>query len=364
MNLQVLSREGIVRYTRILLAVMFLFLGGCDQFLENKPSPSFVGSTQTQTANWYSLYFVDPTRPDAMTFRGGSDQKLAEAIAQARLNIDVAAYDLNLWSIRDALIAANRRGVVVRVVTESDNLDEAEIQDLKDAGIPVLGDRREGLMHNKFVVIDRQEVWTGSMNFTTTDAYLNDNNLIRLRSVRLAENYAVEFEEMFKDDLFGYPGRADTPYPKLMVDGTPVEVYFSPEDGVAAHFLEKIQDAKTSIYFMAYSFTSDDLATALLNQMRAGVTVMGVMEEAQVASNIGGEYERLKAAGMDVRLDGNPHNMHHKVIILDEQIVITGSYNFSANAEKRNDENVLIIDNAEIADWYLEEFKRVYEKAR
>ena len=57
-------------------------------------------------------------------------------------------------------------------------------------------------MHNKFTVIDRLEVWTGSMNYTINEAYFNDNNLIRIRSEQLAENYSTEFEEMFVDDQF------------------------------------------------------------------------------------------------------------------------------------------------------------------
>ena len=76
----------------------------------------------------------------------------------------MAIHFLDLWSIRDALIDAHRRGVAVRLVTESDNMHVPEIQEVREAGIPVLGDRREGRMHNKFVVIDRQEVWTGSLN--------------------------------------------------------------------------------------------------------------------------------------------------------------------------------------------------------
>ncbi len=115
----------------------------------------------------------------------------------ARVSVDIAVLDLNLWSIRDALLEAYDRGVLVRMVVESDYLDTDEVQELKDAGIPVLGDRQEGLMHNKFVIIDRQEVWTGSMNFTISDTYQNNNNLQRIRSSRLAEDYTAEFEEMF-----------------------------------------------------------------------------------------------------------------------------------------------------------------------
>jgi phosphatidylserine/phosphatidylglycerophosphate/cardiolipin synthase-like enzyme len=96
--------------------------------------------------------------------RGGPDADLAEAIEQARLGVDVAAYDLNLWSLRDALLDAHRRGVAVRVVIKSEALDSEEVQDLLEGGIQIVDDRRQGLMHNKFAIIDRNEVWTGSMN--------------------------------------------------------------------------------------------------------------------------------------------------------------------------------------------------------
>ena len=88
------------------------------------------------------------------------------------------------------------------------------------------------------------------------------------------------------------------------------------------------------------------------------------MEARQVDSNIGSEYEPLRAAGLDVRLDGNPNNMHHKVFIIDELIVVTGSYNFSRSAEERNDENTLVLHNPEIAALYLDEFNRVYAQAQ
>jgi phosphatidylserine/phosphatidylglycerophosphate/cardiolipin synthase-like enzyme len=292
------------------------------------------------------------------------DESLADDIRQARLNVDMAVYNFNLWSLRDALIAANQKGVRVRVVTESDNLDSAETQELIEAGILVLGDRRESLMHNKFIIIDNLVVWTGSMNFTTHGAYLNDNNLIRVRSSRLAENFIMEFEEMFIQDFFGNNTLENTPHPNLTFEGVRLETYFSPDDGTSARIVDLIQEARESVYFMAYSFTSDDIATALLDKASEGVIVAGVFEETQYYSNIGTEYDRLHDAGLDVRLDGNLRNMHHKVIIIDEQIVITGSYNFSASAEKRNDENTLIIHSPEISEAYLAEFERVMAAAQ
>ena len=88
------------------------------------------------------------------------------------------------------------------------------------------------------------------------------------------------------------------------------------------------------------------------------------MEAEQVASNVGTEYDAFRAAGLDVHLDGNSGQMHHKVMIIDDQIVIMGSYNFTASAEKANDENLIVIYNTDIASQYLREFKRVYALAQ
>lgn len=346
----------------VLIATLSWALSAC---LFDASEPTVVPEvTSAETIGWYNVYFTDPGGPGADSFRGGPDRDLAEAIDQARLSVDVAAYDLNLWSLRDALIDAHRRGVVVRLVTESDNLDGDEIGELKEAGIPVLGDRRQGLMHNKFVVIDRLEVWTGSMNYTINGSYHNDNNLLRLRSNRLAGNYTTEFEEMFVDDRFGPGSPGNTPHPSISIDDTLVQSYFSPDDGTASALTDLIEDAQESVYFMAYSFTSDEIAQAMLDRARAGVTVAGVFDESQVKSNRGGEYENLRSGGLDVRLDGNPDRMHHKVIIIDGRIVITGSYNFSASAEERNDENTLIIHSPEMAAQYLVEFERVYAQGK
>jgi phosphatidylserine/phosphatidylglycerophosphate/cardiolipin synthase-like enzyme len=345
------------------LIFVILFLTACTT--ETITPLPLVPTTTEQTGSGaqIEIYFSNPDNPDAGSYRGGPDDALAQAIRDAQFSVDAAIYHLNLWSIRDALLAAHEAGVQVRVVAESDNLDEVEIQELQDAGIEVLGDRRESLMHNKFVVIDNLEVWTGSMNFTVNGAYRNDNNLIHIRSSKLAENFTTEFEEMFIQDMFGDNVIAHTPNPNLTINGTSVETYFSPDDGTAAHIISAIQSAEESIYFLAFSFTSDAIAEALLERAAAGVDVAGIFEESQYFSNTGGEFEHLSEAGLDVRLDENDQNMHHKVFIIDGKIVITGSYNFSRSAEERNDENTLIIYNPEVAAQYLAEFERVFEKA-
>ena len=345
--------------------IVFLFLlAACTTQTETPLPPVPIATQSSGTDAQIEVFFSDPDNPNADRYRGGPDEPLAEAIRNAEFSVDAAIYDLNLWSIRDALLAAHDAGVQVRVVAESDNLDETEFQELEQAGIEILGDRRESLMHNKYVVIDQLEVWTGSMNFTLNGAYRNDNNLVHIRSSKLAENYSVEFEEMFVDDMFGDNAVDQTPNPSLTIDGVLVETSFSPDDGTADQIIQAIQSAEQSIRFLAFSFTSDPIAEALLARAADGVTVAGIFEQSQYITNTGTEYDNLLAAGLDVRLDGNPNSMHHKVFVIDDQTVITGSYNFSRNAEERNDENTLIIHDPEIAALYLVEFERVFEKAQ
>ena len=340
----------------ILLALYVMF------HLQSGTEPASTPQQYTSNEGSFSVYFTEPTSPSASTLRGGPDAALAEAIDSARYSVDVAIYRLDLWSIRDALIRAHKRGVEVRVITDSDHVDEAEILDLKAAGILVIDDQREPLMHHKFVVIDGIDVWTGSMNFTVSGAYKNNNNLIRIRSSRVGQDYTHEFEEMFLEDRFGALSEADTPYPVLTIDGIQVEVYFSPDDDVEDRIDEVLRRAEKSIDFMVYTFTSDVLSEMVLARARAGVEVRGIIEWDQ-ASNPGSDYEHFRQSGLDVRLDSNPRNMHHKVIIIDESIVITGSYNFSRSAEEHNDENVLILYDVRVSEEYLLEFKRIFENA-
>jgi phosphatidylserine/phosphatidylglycerophosphate/cardiolipin synthase-like enzyme len=315
------------------------------------------------SSSWFELYFTDPVNPAARQLTGGPDGPLAEAIDAAQLSVDAALYSMSLYSIRQALVHARRRGVQVRVVMESDNMDGSDPQALKDAGVPILGDRREGLMHNKFLVIDRSEVWTGSMNMTKTGAYSDRNNIMRIRSTKVAADYEAEFNEMFVDDKFGSDRAVATPIPHIIIDGTPLDIYFSPDDHVQAALLDLLNNARSSIYFLSYSFTADPLSKAIQQRAKAGLTVAGVMDADQVRTNIGTEYDAFRMAGLDVRLDDEPGLMHHKVLIIDAQTVVMGSYNFTASAENNNDENLVVIVSPEIAAQYMQEFRRVYAAA-
>lgn len=354
----VMRRQTLVAGLLLALGALWLVLLLRSYGRIEPPEP-----TAAVDPGWYSLYFTEPVAQGTRQFSGGPDAALAQAIDQARYAVDVAVFELDLWSVRDALLRAQRRGLSVRVVTESDNLGTAEMAALGAAGIPVRGDLSPGLMHHKFVVLDRLEVCTGSMNFTLNGAYRNNNNLICIRSAVLAKDYLHEFEEMYSDQRFGPISLRDTPSGRLTIEGVPLEVHFAPEDRVLERLLQLLHSAEHSVHFLAFTFTSDALADAMLHLAEEGIEVAGVLEAAG-ADGLGSEFERLHRAGLDLRLDGNPNNMHHKVLLIDGRIVVTGSYNFSRSAEERNDENVLIVFDSQLAAAYEQEFQRLFAQAQ
>ena len=337
-----------------LLLVLFLVFLRASPFAIRPPAPEVSGAIEVR--------FSRPVTDGPRSLRGGPDAALAEAIDRAGRSVDMAIYDLDLWSLRDALLGAEARGVRVRLVVEADNLGSPEIYDLIAAGIPVVADGWEPLMHDKFTVIDGREVWTGSMNYTVRDAYFNDNNLLRLISSSLAQAYTDEFDEMFQDGAFGAFSPSGVGQRARLSDGSEVEVYFAPDDRPLEKLLALVGGARQRVEFAAFSFTSADLAAALLQKDAQGLAVRGVIESGQ-AANLGSQWDVLRDAGLDVRLDGNPDNMHHKLIVIDAATVVTGSYNFSRSAEEFNDENLVVIHSPELARRFLEEFDRVYAAA-
>lgn len=289
---------------------------------------------------------------------------LVRAIAGARKSVDVAIYNLTLPSVGDALIQAHRRGVQVRIAMESEAMDKSLPRKIAAAGIPIVGDQREGLMHDKFTIIDGSEVWTGSMNYTATSDSTDFNNLLRIRSTLAARDYQAEFNQMFVEQRFGPDKQPVAPQHKLSVGDIPIEIYFSPDDGVSAHLLGEIQQAHHSIDVLAYSFTSSAIVKALIAKDKAGVTVRGVFDQSQNKDDTGNAYAQLKRAGLDVRLSGIQGLAHDKVMLIDGQVVLTGSYNFTVSAERYNDENLVILRDASLAAQYRQHFETVYASSQ
>jgi hypothetical protein len=154
----------------------------------------------------------------------------------------------------------------------------------------------------------------------------------------------------------------DTPH-KFIVNGKEVEVYFSPSDQTTSRILEFISDVDYTLEFGLLGFTRDDLGLAVIDKdNQFGVNVRGIIEQ---ENTTGSEFANLISAGVNVKSHmGVTHSFHHKYSIADANFpssnptLLTGSHNWSSNAENNSDENTLIIHDATIANIYLQEFEK------
>lgn len=134
-----------------------------------------------------------------------------------------------------------------------------------------------------------------------------------------------------------------------------VQVGFSPEGSAQQLVLQTVSDARQSIRLMGYSFTSPDIARALIDAKKRGVDVQVVLDEGDNRGKVSGAAMNLLVnAGIPVRTVSQFKRMHDKVIIVDNQTVETGSYNFTRSAAEANSENALVLhDVPDLAQTYL-----------
>jgi len=198
-----------------------------------------------------------------------------------------------------------------------------------------------GLMHNKFCIINREYVWTGSWNPSQEMSIAN--NAVLVKSATVVNAYQEEFDELYRGNFHG--GKSSPA--QVFLNGQLMEMYFCPEDKCKEHVMEVLDSAQESIHFMTFAFTDDDIADLLLKKSEE-IGVRGVFGTHNSKYS---EFEKLEHLSTKTPL-------HHKVFIIDSTTVITGSYNPSKNGNTQNDENVLIIRDSAIAEQFEKEFER------
>jgi len=144
------------------------------------------------------------------------------------------------------------------------------------------------------------------------------------------------------------------------VDITLVAVSFSRTGSTSSLLQYWIDRANETVYVMVMVITQDELADALIEAYERGVEVRVIIDDDWLYAS-GSDYQRILNAGVDIRGDNRAGLMHHKVMIIDGYVVVTGSYNWSWLAEESNDENIIILNSSMIAQVYLEEFNRIWE---
>lgn len=140
-----------------------------------------------------------------------------------------------------------------------------------------------------------------------------------------------------------------------------VEAYFSPKGGLASKLITEIDKATISFHGAIFSFTLNEIADAIIRARSHGLDVKVIMDQHQSSEGQLKAYKRLKDARVEIFKSANRALMHNKYAIIDNRAVITGSYNWTRNAEERNNENLLILHLPKIAELFESNFKKVFQ---
>ncbi|MBU0929562.1 MAG: hypothetical protein KJ623_00645 [Nanoarchaeota archaeon] len=257
--------------------------------------------------------------------------------------VDCALYDIDLENIINEMIKKQYRLV-------TDDVSKIKISHKED-------DNNQ-LMHDKFCIYDNKIISTGSFNPKKSSLFKDYNNLIVIDSDYLSKNYEDEFSELWSG-IFGDGNKVK--YPIIQYGNVRIENYFCPEDNCKDKVLEKLNNAE-KINFLMFSFTDNEIAQKLIDK-NPTTEIKGVVEKQRINM----QYERykfLKENGLDIKADSNPYLLHDKTWIIDDNIVIIGSYNPTSAGNTKNDENILIIYDKNLAGKMNNRFNEIYEKAQ
>ncbi|MFA5084802.1 MAG: phospholipase D-like domain-containing protein, partial [Candidatus Omnitrophota bacterium] len=310
-------------------------------------------------------------KDDAKVFfspEGGCEEELVRAIDSSEKTIDAAVYSFTNTKIRDALKRAKERGVVIRLFLNGKRASNKLGKELESYGVKVkYYDKRGSLMHNKFMIIDEENIYSGSYNWTILAEKDNRENLIILPYL---EEFRYEFDYLWSDKERPPPKEHSPP---------PIKVLFSPKGGCENELIELIEKVKNekksnleiprSIKIALYYFTNKDIAKALFDAKENGVDVEIILDKTQKKPSYA--IERYFHDLQEESCGGGGHlyikycripkgMMHNKFAIIGDATV-TGSYNWTKAAENKNRENLIVLPAA-MKD-YREEFDRIMEDA-
>jgi phosphatidylserine/phosphatidylglycerophosphate/cardiolipin synthase-like enzyme len=374
--------------------------------------------------------------PVSGRWRQGDDLEamVVEAIRKARHEVLVAVQELSLAGVAEALIERHRQGVVVRVVLENTYSTPWSLQHPADltphqrhrhdqlrasgqpdavalllrAGVPLIDDTADGsagsgLMHHKFMVVDRRVVVTGSANFSPSCVHGdpddprtrgNVNHLLRFESPALAEVFAAEFGRMWGDgpggaldSRFGL-AKESGPAQMVWVGQTPVEVLFAPhrrsDPDHGLHWLaERLAAVDRRLDLSLFVFSAQGLADTLAALPPRGVAIRLLADPGFASRPFSEVLDVLGVSRTDgdclleadnkvwqkplegvgtPRLAGGD-KLHHKFAVIDNRAVITGSFNWSPSAAHQNDETLLLVASPQLAAHFTREMDRLWRGA-
>ncbi|MEA3306766.1 MAG: phospholipase D-like domain-containing protein [Elusimicrobiota bacterium] len=308
---------------------------------------------------------------------------LEAMIDDASETVEVALYGMTLTNVAQALVRAKNRGVNVRIMMNQKHAfvrRSEEIQYMIDNGInirTIRGLGSYGIMHNKIGIVDNRILSAGSFNWVVSANRANTENMIFTADSKTIRGYSRTFEWMWTNsrsleegqDYGSYPSDhfgsapADT-RPSLEFNGVSFPSYsFSPRGSTEKHIINAINASKKHITAAIFSFYSYPIAQALADAAKRGVDVKMIIDRVQGSQSTVVKYVMDNGVKLRWTRGHNKGVMHHKFSIMDEKILMTGSFNWSNNAQKNNFENMFYTTSGHYIKGFTQEFNEVYETA-
>jgi phosphatidylserine/phosphatidylglycerophosphate/cardiolipin synthase-like enzyme len=354
---------------------------------------SYIATPSKSTGN-INVYFNHPVDitysqgQNAVNLGNQLDDKLISYINACTSTLDIAIYNSyspsSTTGIAGAINDAFARRVQVRIIY--DGSTGSTMIPLLNSSIPRVAspdNSNYGIMHNKFVIFDANDsdpnkpiVWTGSTNWTVAQIDGPDkNSVIAIQDQSLALGYQIEFNEMWGSSTT-IPNTSISKFGPYKLDNTPhtyniggkiVNSYFSPSDGTTSKIIATINTANSDIEVATMLITRSDISSALISKYANDLISTQLILDTQ---NPQGNQKAALQVGINVaqvRTDTSSGVMHHKFMVVDnyksdsDPLVLVGSHNWSSSAETKNDENILIVHDLNIANQYYQAFAYLYK---
>ena len=321
------------------------------------------------------IFFADSTKnlKPERSCSASICREIIDNIKKAHNTIDIAVYGYSrIPEIEAALKSALSRGVKIRLVYDLNSKGENIYPDTSILTSLLTNNKSDGksqmansIMHNKFYIFDNKTVITGSANLSHTDmSGYNTNSVIVINSEDAAKIYTAEFEQMYNGKF--HIDKTKTDRKSIKFDNTVLNIYFSPQDkSLRNGVIPLIKGAKNYIFIPTFLITDKNVTDALINAKNRGVDIK-IIADALNASAIHSKHKELRENGILVKTENYAGKMHSKSMIIDDMYTVIGSMNFSNSGENKNDENLVIIKNSEIAKFYknffLYQWSRIDDK--
>lgn len=288
---------------------------------------------------------------------------LLDEIKLSKNSVDFAIYGIdNQDEFLQIFEYAKNNGVKLRGVSDSDEKNRISYQDMKQLKnkFDIVFDGSKYIMHNKFFVVDDKLVFTGSMNISKTGCGGYNSNLVfAIEDKDVVFAYKNEFEQMFNGNFKS--DKKDYSIQKKLDENTEIGVYFSPNEKIYPDLIKnEILKAKNKIRSNIFVLTHKGLINDLIQAKKRGVEVEIIMD-ALASNRYRDTVNYLRENNIKLKIENWGGKNHEKTISIDDNVLISGSANFSYSGFMKNDENILVIKNKKISEFYNSYFDKLYD---